>query len=176
MTSLRFLTGITTSGTPHLGNYVGSIRPSVQASLRADDLRIYDRVVELAQENNITPLIEAVEAILVQLSNRDAVGFDEKYVIFGHFDRAKFISPLIISEMNFVICQTPSPTPSLLSHCQNVARKTLWPEHQVQRGFPLHQNTIESRPTNPLVVRPRLSPGAAANATAGAESVLARCR
>lgn len=34
MTIERFLTGITTSGTPHLGNYVGSIRPSVQASLR----------------------------------------------------------------------------------------------------------------------------------------------
>ena len=32
MTSERFLTGITTSGTPHLGNYVGSIRPSVRAS------------------------------------------------------------------------------------------------------------------------------------------------
>ena len=31
---LRFLTGITTSGTPHLGNYVGSIRPAVRASLR----------------------------------------------------------------------------------------------------------------------------------------------
>ena len=31
--SVRFLTGITTSGTPHLGNYVGSIRPSVRASL-----------------------------------------------------------------------------------------------------------------------------------------------
>jgi len=30
----RFLTGITTSGTPHLGNYVGSIRPAVRASLR----------------------------------------------------------------------------------------------------------------------------------------------
>jgi tryptophanyl-tRNA synthetase len=28
----RFLTGITTTGTPHLGNYVGSIRPSVSAS------------------------------------------------------------------------------------------------------------------------------------------------
>ena len=28
----RFLTGITTSGTPHLGNYVGSIRPAVRAS------------------------------------------------------------------------------------------------------------------------------------------------
>ena len=36
MSSKRFLTGITTSGTPHLGNYVGSIRPSVRASLRAD--------------------------------------------------------------------------------------------------------------------------------------------
>lgn len=29
---LRFLTGITTTGTPHLGNFVGSIRPSVAAS------------------------------------------------------------------------------------------------------------------------------------------------
>ncbi|MBP6852410.1 MAG: tryptophan--tRNA ligase [Rhodoferax sp.] len=36
MSVTRFLTGITTSGTPHLGNYVGSIRPSVRASLRTD--------------------------------------------------------------------------------------------------------------------------------------------
>jgi tryptophanyl-tRNA synthetase len=35
MSSTRFLTGITTSGTPHLGNYVGSIRPSVRHSLAA---------------------------------------------------------------------------------------------------------------------------------------------
>jgi tryptophanyl-tRNA synthetase len=32
MKPLRVLTGITTSGTPHLGNYVGAIRPAVQAS------------------------------------------------------------------------------------------------------------------------------------------------
>ena len=32
MKPVRFLTGITTSGTPHLGNYVGSIRPAVRAS------------------------------------------------------------------------------------------------------------------------------------------------
>lgn len=51
-----------------------------RASLRADDLRIYDRVLQLAQENNIAPLVEAVEMILLQLSNRDAVGFDENYV------------------------------------------------------------------------------------------------
>src|SRR5690606_34088245 len=28
----RVLTGITTSGTPHLGNYAGAMRPSIQAS------------------------------------------------------------------------------------------------------------------------------------------------
>jgi tryptophanyl-tRNA synthetase len=36
----RVLTGITTSGTPHLGNYVGSIRPSVRASL-SDDVQSF---------------------------------------------------------------------------------------------------------------------------------------
>ena len=34
MTTQRVLTGITTSGTPHLGNYVGAVRPAVQASTR----------------------------------------------------------------------------------------------------------------------------------------------
>ena len=33
MSTTRYLTGITTTGTPHLGNFVGSIRPSVAASL-----------------------------------------------------------------------------------------------------------------------------------------------
>ncbi len=37
----RFLTGITTSGTPHLGNYVGSIRPSVAASKGANAESFY---------------------------------------------------------------------------------------------------------------------------------------
>jgi len=35
MQPIRVLTGITTSGTPHLGNYVGAIRPAIQASLAA---------------------------------------------------------------------------------------------------------------------------------------------
>ena len=30
------LTGITTTGTPHIGNYVGAIRPAIAASRRAD--------------------------------------------------------------------------------------------------------------------------------------------
>ncbi len=37
----RFLTGITTTGTPHLGNYVGSIRPSVAASTGAGATSFY---------------------------------------------------------------------------------------------------------------------------------------
>jgi len=41
MSNVRFLTGITTSGTPHLGNYVGSIRPAVRASLRTDVQSFY---------------------------------------------------------------------------------------------------------------------------------------
>jgi tryptophanyl-tRNA synthetase len=32
MASIRVLTGITTTGIPHLGNYVGAIRPAIAAS------------------------------------------------------------------------------------------------------------------------------------------------
>ena len=35
MTQRRILTGITTTGTPHLGNYVGAIRPAIAASRAA---------------------------------------------------------------------------------------------------------------------------------------------
>ena len=37
----RILTGITTSGTPHLGNYVGAIRPAIAASRRDDAESFY---------------------------------------------------------------------------------------------------------------------------------------
>ena len=36
MSKTRVLTGITTSGTPHLGNYVGAIRPAIAAAQAAD--------------------------------------------------------------------------------------------------------------------------------------------
>ncbi len=35
MKKQRVLTGITTSGTPHLGNYAGAIRPAIEASHQA---------------------------------------------------------------------------------------------------------------------------------------------
>ncbi len=37
----RFLTGIQTTGTPHLGNYVGAIRPAIEASTRQDRIAFY---------------------------------------------------------------------------------------------------------------------------------------
>ena len=37
--TVRYLTGITTTGTPHLGNYVGAMRPTVQASRRPGTTR-----------------------------------------------------------------------------------------------------------------------------------------
>ncbi|MBL0946134.1 MAG: tryptophan--tRNA ligase [Hydrogenophaga sp.] len=40
MKTQRVLTGITTSGTPHLGNYVGAIRPTVRAS-RLDNVESF---------------------------------------------------------------------------------------------------------------------------------------
>jgi tryptophanyl-tRNA synthetase len=36
MQKQRVLTGITTSGTPHLGNYAGAIRPAIAASHRGE--------------------------------------------------------------------------------------------------------------------------------------------
>src|SRR5690606_21384150 len=38
---VRILTGITTSGTPHLGNYVGAIRPAIAASRAANTESFY---------------------------------------------------------------------------------------------------------------------------------------
>ena len=40
-TPTRILTGITTTGTPHLGNYVGAIRPAIHASRQADAQSFY---------------------------------------------------------------------------------------------------------------------------------------
>jgi len=41
MQKTRVLTGITTTGTPHLGNYVGAIRPAIAASRSADAESFY---------------------------------------------------------------------------------------------------------------------------------------
>jgi tryptophanyl-tRNA synthetase len=81
MSSKRFLTGITTSGTPHLGNYVGSIRPSVRHSLRGNVESFYF----LADYH---ALIKIDEPARIQRSTLEiaaswlAAGLDPERVIF----------------------------------------------------------------------------------------------
>ncbi len=81
MSITRFLTGITTTGTPHLGNYVGSIRPSVRASLQGDVESFYF----LADYH---ALIKVEEPARIQRSTLEiavswlAAGLDPERVVF----------------------------------------------------------------------------------------------
>jgi tryptophanyl-tRNA synthetase len=77
----RFLTGITTTGTPHLGNYVGAIRPAVEASRRAGIQNFYF----LADYH---ALIKCDEPARIQRSTLEiaacwlAAGLDPEHVFF----------------------------------------------------------------------------------------------
>lgn len=81
MSITRFLTGITPSGTPHLGNYAGSIRPSVAASRRADVQSFYF----LADYH---ALIKCEDPVRIQRSTLEiaaswlASGLDPEHVTF----------------------------------------------------------------------------------------------
>src|SRR6476661_5839546 len=78
---VRYLTGITTTGTPHLGNYVGAIRPAVQASRRAGTESFYF----LADYH---ALIKCDEPARIQRSTLEiaacwlAAGLDPEHVFF----------------------------------------------------------------------------------------------
>ena len=77
----RFLTGITTSGTPHIGNYVGALRPAVEASRRPGTENFYF----LADYH---ALIKCDEPARVQRSTLEiaacwlAIGLDPQQVFF----------------------------------------------------------------------------------------------
>ena len=77
----RILTGITTTGTPHLGNYVGAIRPSVAASNRAGVQSFYFLA-------DLHGLIKCPEPARIQRSTLEiaaswlAAGLDPERVVF----------------------------------------------------------------------------------------------
>ena len=78
---VRFLTGITTSGTPHLGNYVGSIRPSVRASLKPGVesfyfLADYHALIKIDQPDRIQRSTLEIAASWL------AAGLDPERVVF----------------------------------------------------------------------------------------------
>lgn len=81
MSKQRVLTGITTTGTPHLGNYVGAIRPAIQASQKAEVQSFYFLA-------DFHALIKCQEPDLVHQSTREiaatwlALGLDTDNAIF----------------------------------------------------------------------------------------------
>ena len=81
MSQKRVLTGITTSGTPHLGNYVGAIRPAIEASRSGQ----FESFFFLADYH---ALIKCQDADRVHQSTREiaaawlALGLDTEKVTF----------------------------------------------------------------------------------------------
>lgn len=81
MASKRLLTGITTTGTPHLGNYVGAIRPAIAAS-RNPDVESFFFLADLHA------LIKCYDPERIHLSTKEiaatwlALGLDPDKVIF----------------------------------------------------------------------------------------------
>ena len=81
MSKQRVLTGITTSGTPHLGNYVGAIRPAIEASRSGD----FESFFFLADYHS---LIKSQDPEMVQRSTMEiaatwlALGLDPDKVTF----------------------------------------------------------------------------------------------
>lgn len=80
-TKKRILTGITTSGIPHLGNYVGAIRPAIQSAQNSDD----DAYFFLA---DLHALIKCHDPDIVHASTKAiaatwlACGLDPERVVF----------------------------------------------------------------------------------------------
>lgn len=81
MTKQRVLTGITTTGTPHLGNYVGAIRPAIAASQKADVQSFYFLA-------DFHALIKCNDPAMVHQSTREiaatwmALGLDTDNAVF----------------------------------------------------------------------------------------------
>jgi tryptophanyl-tRNA synthetase len=98
MAKQRVLTGITTTGTPHLGNYVGAIRPSIEAS-RDESM---DAFFFLADYH---ALIKCQDPALVRQSSKEiaatwlALGLDtDKALFYRQSDVPE------ITELTWVLC------------------------------------------------------------------------
>ena len=98
MSKQRVLTGITTTGTPHLGNYVGAIRPAVAASTAADT----ESFLFLADYH---ALIKCQDPAVVRQSSKEiaatwlALGLDtERAVFYRQSDIPE------ITELTWILC------------------------------------------------------------------------
>lgn len=81
MTQKRILTGITTTGIPHLGNYVGAIRPAIRSVQNSDDdafffLADYHGIIKCHDPEQIHKSTKAIAATWL------ACGLDPERVTF----------------------------------------------------------------------------------------------
>lgn len=81
MTKKRILTGITTTGIPHLGNYVGAIRPAILSTKHSDDdafffLADYHGIIKCFDPEQIHASTKAIAATWL------ACGLDPERVVF----------------------------------------------------------------------------------------------
>ncbi|WP_317929344.1 tryptophan--tRNA ligase [Halioxenophilus sp. WMMB6] len=81
MSKQRILTGITTTGMPHLGNYVGAIRPAIRASLSDDNLSFffladYHALIKCTDPNQVHESTKQIAATWL------ACGLDPERVLF----------------------------------------------------------------------------------------------
>ena len=80
----RFLTGVQTTGIPHLGNYVGAIRPAIQSTQNSDNekdqsfffLADYHSIIKCADPKQIHESTKAIAATWL------ACGLDPEKVVF----------------------------------------------------------------------------------------------
>jgi tryptophanyl-tRNA synthetase len=98
MSIQRVLTGITTTGTPHLGNYVGAIRPAINAS-RSESVESF---LFLADYH---ALIKCQDPAMVRQSSKEiaatwlALGLDtDKAVFYRQSDISE------ITELTWILC------------------------------------------------------------------------
>lgn len=81
MKNADFLTGITTSGTPHLGNYVGAIRPAVESSKNPDLTSYYFLADYHSLIKNHDPKMRKQSALEIAAA-WIALGLDYKNCVF----------------------------------------------------------------------------------------------
>jgi tryptophanyl-tRNA synthetase len=81
MKNADFLTGITTSGTPHLGNYVGAIRPAVESSKNKDLVSYYFLADYHSLIKNHDPKLRKQSALEIAAA-WIALGLDYKNCVF----------------------------------------------------------------------------------------------
>jgi tryptophanyl-tRNA synthetase len=81
MTQDIYLTGITTTGTPHIGNYVGAIRPGIEASKDLDTKHFYFLADYHSRAKNEEPA-KIVQSTLEIAAAWMALGLDTEHAYF----------------------------------------------------------------------------------------------